>query len=515
MHIGFLNPQGNFDPGDSYITEHPDFGGQLVYVKQVAIAMAKQGHKVDILTRQILDPDWPEFAESVDAYPEADNVRIIRLPAGPEEFLRKELLWPHLVTDWVPNLLKFYKDQGGLPDIMTAHYSDGGICGVLIQDQTGLPFTFTAHSLGAQKMDKLKVTPENLAEMDDYYNFGSRLVAERLSMNHSALNITNTRRERFHQYTHHAYQGAVDIHNDARFAPISPGVDPDMFGPESFADHEEEIYQLVREKLARDITESRRELPVILASSRLEPKKNLLGLVQAFAQSQKLQAQANLVLITGGLDNPLHEPSKDEQTEKKVLAPIREVVQQSNLWGKISAFCVPDQPALAAAYRFLAQRRSIFALPSLFEPFGLAPLEAAAAGLPLVVTQNGGIIESLQDGREVNGVLVNPDDPADIARGLEEVLCDSQMWERLHDRCQEHVIKNHTWQTTADDYLSHIEQILASPEQYCPAQRLPIHPYFLEPTAENRVSLEELSELYFNDTESDRSSPISEVGARE
>ena len=45
MHIVFLNPQGNFDSADSYLTEHPDFGGQLVYVKELAQAMAQQGHK--------------------------------------------------------------------------------------------------------------------------------------------------------------------------------------------------------------------------------------------------------------------------------------------------------------------------------------------------------------------------------------------------------------------------------------------------------------------------------------
>lgn len=44
MRIAFLNPQGNFDPADSYWTEHPDFGGQLVYVKQVALAMGELGH---------------------------------------------------------------------------------------------------------------------------------------------------------------------------------------------------------------------------------------------------------------------------------------------------------------------------------------------------------------------------------------------------------------------------------------------------------------------------------------
>ena len=57
MHIVFLNPQGNFDPKDSYLTEHPDFGGQLVYVKEVAQAMVDLGHRVDIVTRRIRDVD--------------------------------------------------------------------------------------------------------------------------------------------------------------------------------------------------------------------------------------------------------------------------------------------------------------------------------------------------------------------------------------------------------------------------------------------------------------------------
>ena len=54
------------------------------------------------------------------------------------------------------------REEGSLPDAFTAHYGDGGLCGVLIEDRTGVPFTFTAHSLGAQKMDKLNVTPSTL-----------------------------------------------------------------------------------------------------------------------------------------------------------------------------------------------------------------------------------------------------------------------------------------------------------------------------------------------------------------
>jgi len=498
MHIGFLHPQGNFDPEDSYWTEHPDFGGQLVYAKQVALAMAERGHRVDILTRQIIDPQWPEFAEPFDSYPDVPNVRIIRLPAGPGDFLPKESLWRHLVQDWVPNILEFYQNDGGLPNAMTTHYGDGGLSGTLIEAATGVPFTFTAHSLGAQKMDKLEVTPENLAEMDENYKFSRRLVAERLSMNRSALNITSTQQERFEQYNHPAYRGAVDVENDARFAVIPPGVDPALFDANTCIEEEESIYQLVKERLARDIAEQRRELPAIIAASRLEPKKNHLGLVQAFAQSQVLQERANLVLVTSGLENPLQAAASDEQTEQNVLAPIREVIKENNLGGKVSAFALPNQPALAAAYRFLAKRRSVFALTAHYEPFGLAPLEAAVAGLPVIATQNGGPSESLQKGNEQYGILVDPSDPTSIAQGLERVIGDVQVWEQFSQRGHQHVLAHYTWESIAENYLALIEQIVPAPAARRPQHLLPIHSYFHDPRPETDISLEELSHLYFS-----------------
>lgn len=498
MHIGFLNPQGNFDSGNSHITKHPDFGGQLIYVKQVAIAIAEMGHQVDILTRQIIDPEWPEFAETFETYPGIENVRIIRLPAGPKEFLPKEFLWPHLISDWVSNILKFYQQQGGLPDAMTAHYGDGGLCGVLIEQETGIPFTFTAHSLGAQKMDKLEVTPENLTEIDKQFNFKYRILAERLSMNRSAINITSTRQERFEQYSHRVYGGAVDVDNDNRFAVIPPGADFSIFGAKALSENEEATYQLIQERLARDIAEPRRDLPVIIASSRLELKKNILGLVQAFAINPTLQERANLVLLTGGLDDPLREETSEDMTEE-VLAPIREVIKENDLWGKISAFGLLDQSqeSLAAAYRFMVKRRSVFALTALYEPFGLAPLEAAVAGLPVVATQNGGPSESLRQGNKEYGVLVDPEDPADIGRGLERLLCDANEWEYFARAGQQRVLKMYSWESTAENYLNLLEQILSSSKTRPDAELLPIHPYFRNHESQTDVFLEELGDLYF------------------
>ncbi len=496
MHIGFLNPQGNFDPADSYWTEHPDFGGQLVYVKSVALAMGEMGHRVDILTRQIVDPEWPEFAERFDSYPDAPQVRIVRLPAGPEGFLRKERLWPHLVRDWVPNVLNFYEGEGGLPDAFTTHYGDGGVCGVLTEDEAGIPFTFTGHSLGAQKMDKLEVTRDELKEMDDHFRFGRRIVAERLSMSRSAVNITSTRQERFEQYSHRAYRGAVDVEDDRRFAVIPPGVNLSIFGVDARAEKEQATRERIRERLKRDIDEGRRDLPAVVASSRLDPKKNHVGLVKAFARSDEVQARANLVLITGALDDPLRDDGGAGSTEQEVLAQIREVVEERDLEGKVSGFGLQGQPALAAAYRFLAERGSVFALTAHYEPFGLAPLEAAAAGLPVVVTQNGGPSESLQEGDTEYGVLVDPADPDDIARGLERVLTDEETWEQFAQRGRQRVLERYTWDRTAKNYLEVLTEIVAAPEARRPEGLLPIHPYFREPEPENDVTLDELSELY-------------------
>ncbi len=497
MHIGFLNPQGNFDPNDSYWTEHPDFGGQLVYVKSVALAMGDMGHQVDILTRQIVDPDWPEFSKTFNAYPGAPNVRIVRLPAGPDTFLRKELLWPHLVRDWVPGILDFYDDDEDLPEAFTTHYGDGGLCGVLIEDEVDAPFTFTGHSLGAQKMDKLDVTPESLEEMDDHFHFARRIVAERLSMNRSAVNITSTEQERFEQYSHHAYRGAVDVQDDRRFEIISPGVDLAIFGADARSENERATRERVQDRLRRDIDEGRRQLPAVVASSRLDHKKNHVGLVRAFARSTILQEQTNLVFITGALDDPLRDDSEAGPGEREVLAEIRQAVDENDLWGKISAFGLQGQPALAACYRFFAERRSLFALTAHYEPFGLAPLEAAAAGLPVVVTENGGPSESLRQGDTEYGVLVDPADPEDIARGLERVLVDEEAWETFAQRGRQRVLDRYTWERTAQNYLNLIEEIVAAPEARRPDRLLPVHPYFRDPKAANDVTLDELRELYF------------------
>jgi sucrose-phosphate synthase len=493
VHIAFLNPQGNFDPNDSYWTEHPDFGGQLVYVKEVAIAMAALGHQVDVLTRRVVDPDWPEFEAATDCYPGVENLRILRLACGPSEFLPKEELWPHLGSEWVPNILAFYQGEGEVPHAFTAHYADGGLAGALLKKEAGVPFTFTGHSLGAQKMDKLGVTPGNLVDMDARFHFARRILAERVSMNHARRIITSTTQERVEQYAHPAYQGAVDPRDDAHFAVIPPGVNRQVFSPAPSSE-DALIQRRIQAALERDIAHGRRELPMAVASSRLDTKKNHVGLARAFARSQDLQASANLAIVVRGLDDPLRQYTSLSPGEKAIMDEITSLMTSHDLWGKVTAFPLNSQTELAAAYRYLARYRSVFALTALYEPFGLAPLEAISCGLPAVVTRNGGPSESLREGERDFGVLVDPSDPDDIARGLLRVLRSEEAWTRFQEAGMQRVLSRYTWERTAEGYLGVIQTMLGEPAR---VDELPIPDYFTNPTPQNDISPSDLSALYF------------------
>ncbi len=447
MHVAFLNPQGNFDRNDSYLTEHPDFGGQLVYVKEVCTALVGLGVRVDIVTRRFDDPQWPGFAEQLAWYTDdGSGPRIIRIDCGGSGFLRKEALWPHL-DEWVDNICSFYGD--GLPDAFTAHYADAGYAAVLLKNLTGRGFTFTAHSLGAQKLDKLGMALENADAMEAEYRFSHRIAAERLGMAAAYRVITSTRQERLDQYGHPLYQGAIDVQDDRRFAVIPPGVNGQVFSTHA-GPQDRETHAALQQQLGPV------EQPFVVASSRLDEKKNILGIVQAYAGSQSLQDSARLAIFIRGISDPFADIDSLSAAEQGVLQPILDTITNHGLRERVDFIDIRSQPALAAAYRFFAAHGSVFALTAFYEPFGLAPIEAAACGLAVVATRNGGPSEIFEDG---SGILVDPFDSDDIARGLQTCL---ERQAELAQRGIARVASTYTWDRTAARYLETIRQGLAA-----------------------------------------------------
>jgi glycosyltransferase involved in cell wall biosynthesis len=72
--------------------------------------------------------------------------------------------------------------------------------------------------------------------------------------------------------------------------------------------------------------------------------------------------------------------------------------------------------------RVFYRRAEVFAFPSLYEGFGLAPLEAMACGAPVVASNVPSLLEAVGDAAE----LVHPENVFDIARGLRDVLLDDE-----------------------------------------------------------------------------------------
>ncbi|RAK08463.1 sucrose-phosphate synthase [Halanaerobium saccharolyticum] len=478
-HVAFLNPQGNFDQDDSYWTEHPDFGGQLVYVKEVSMALAKMGIKVDIITRQLNDPEWPEFSDLYDSYPGYDNLRIIRLPFGGDKFLAKEKLWPHL-KKYVDTVAEFYDEEGAFPDFFTTHYGDGGMAGVLLKEKMETPFSFTGHSLGAQKMDKLNFSQENFEQLIDRFKFHSRIIAERLTMKFTNQIIVSTSQERMEQYSHPYYEGAVDVNNDDKFSVIPPGVNTDVFD----GGYSKTTQEMIDQYLDRDLKAERTDKPAIICASRLDQKKNHLALVKAFAGDQELQQRANLIITLRGIENPFEDYSSAAGEEKEILDQIMEIIKNNGLEGKVSMFPLSSQKKLAECYGYLAERESVFSLTSFYEPFGLAPVEAMAAGLPAVVTKNGGQSEIMAD--DEFGILIDPEDPEDIAHGLKKIVGNNTVWKDYQIKAKERVESTYTWKQTAKRYLKAMEKGLSFD---IPVIHSEIPAYYFLPDSDNEHKL--------------------------
>jgi len=457
MHIAFLNPQGNFDSKDTGWTLHPDFGGQLVYVKELALELGKLGHSVDIITRQIIDPNWTEFCNKTDRYSNRDNVKILRIPCGPKTFLPKEQLWPHL-DSWVKNVLSYYRKRK-LPDIFTTHYGDGGFTGILIKNFTGIPFTFTGHSLGAQKMDKFIDSPEAFEKWVEQYQFEKRIAAERLSMHYCSRIFTSTHLERKTQYSHHLYQNYINIDENI-FCLAPPGVNLKIFHSEK-AGNNSHTNDKIQSAINRDISSNRRSLPMVVCSSRLDRKKNHYNLVQAWTENQNLRASANLMIIIRGTENPLREWKSTFSGEARIIfSELVQLIEQHNLHDCIAGIELINQNELANCYRYLANNmQGIFALTALFEPFGLAPLEAMACGLPTVVTKNGGPSESLVKNGMKLSMLIDPQNPKDIANAILSLL-DKRYWNKMRVDGLAYVNEKYNWRQTANCYHNEFLSIL-------------------------------------------------------
>lgn len=417
-----------------------DTGGQTKYVVDLAKALAQREDvaRVDLVTRRIIDPDVsPDYAESIEVL--SDKARIVRIEAGPEEYIPKEQLWDHL-DSFTDNLVAWLNEQPAMPDLIHSHYADAGYVGVRLANLLGIPLIHTGHSLGRDKRKRLLAKGLSREEIERIYNIKRRIEAEEEVLANAALVITSTHHEIEEQY------GLYNYYDPDRMTVIPPGTDLTQFHPPvqgesiDFAD-----------QLPRFLNDP--EKPLILALSRPDERKNIVALIEAFGASQALQELANLLIVAGNRDD-IRDMDDGSQS---VLTNILLAMDSDDLWGSVAVPKKHRADEVPAIYRLAAASGGVFVNPALTEPFGLTILEAAASGLPVVVTENGGPVDIISNCR--NGILVDPLDRQAMIDALLSLFQDREAWERASRNGIEGVREHYSWNAHADSYLGAIRDL--------------------------------------------------------
>ncbi|MFZ5576093.1 MAG: HAD-IIB family hydrolase [Pseudomonadota bacterium] len=420
-----------------------DTGGQTLYVIELAKALGRHPRvtQVDVITRLVDDPAVsPDYAVPVEAL--GERARLVRLPCGPRRYLRKESLWNHL-DQLVDRIIGYLRQQSRLPDVIHSHYADAGYVGVQLSQLLGIPLVHTGHSLGRCKRQRLLDHGRKASTIERQFNFARRIAAEEEVLAHAALVVTSTAQESTEQY------GLYDNHQPGRMSVIPPGTDTSRFAPPGRAPVPPHVPPMIDRFLAQP------KKPLVLTICRPELRKNLRRLVTAFGESPALRARANLAIVAGNREDIR---ALDDEAQAAVLTDLLLDIDRHDLWGSVALPKHHQPDDVPALYRLAAQRRGVFVNPALTEPFGLTLIEAAASGLPVVATHDGGPRDILAHCE--NGLLVDPLDPAAIAQALLAVISDPRAWQRYARRGIGGVARHYTWDAHVEKYLKAVDRVI-------------------------------------------------------
>ncbi|MEX1296162.1 MAG: glycosyltransferase [Candidatus Limnocylindrales bacterium] len=175
------------------------------------------------------------------------------------------------------------------------------------------------------------------------------------------------------------------------------------------------------ERAIRRLPRERHGLPLVVSAGRMVELKGMARLVEAFARDGSLSARANLVIVGGELGDPSAAEAAELARIRHLYGRYPGLEQRVVLLGQRSHREVALVLATArAGLRSLVAAGGSYACASAKEEFGLAIVEALAAGLPVTAPRAGGPATYVEPGR--TGALVDTTDPDALAQGVVAAL---------------------------------------------------------------------------------------------
>jgi len=342
-----------------------DTGGMSVYVRELARALGKRGHRIDIYTR-LQDPAWKP---QVQLY---ENVRLIHLRAGRKGHLSTLAVYPYL-EEFIHELERFMATESICYDLVHSHYWLSGQAGIWLQDRLMIPHMFMFHTLGVLK--NITVKDEQESEL--------RIATEKGLVQKCQRILATTERERDHLMR---YYGA----DPKRIGVVPCGVNLDLFRPMD--------KRTARRRAGFPIDES-----IVLYVGRLARIKGTERLLQAMTHL-KCSKRTRLIIIGG------------DGLQTRESRQLLRLTQRLGLQDAVEFLGRVDHEILPTYY----SAADLMVLPSHYETFGLVALEALASGTPVVATRVGAMETILREGE--TGYIVANNGPDLLAAGIEKLL---------------------------------------------------------------------------------------------
>jgi D-inositol-3-phosphate glycosyltransferase len=380
-------------------------GGMNVYLRELCSALTSYPKaKIDIFTRI----QNPKIREIKYLSPQA---RVVHLRGGPERPMDRTKLYDFL-PEFSKNLKSFICQERESYDLVYSHYWLSGLVGKEIRQKLNLPLVHIYHTLAFLKERALR---------EESREHKSRIEAERQLAYVADAIISSSEEE---------IQSLVDEYgiSSSKGRVIYPGVNEKLF------------YPLEDRMVLREMRCEKKDR-ILLYVGRIDPAKGLMNVIEALELLKKkdlsLYNQLKLIVIGGGR-------KKDDFPRNKEFIRIKKSIREKKLAGKVIFLGSKKQSELKKYY----SAAEVLVMPSLYESFGLVPVEAMACGTPAIVSRIGEMRNTVQEGK--NGFLFPPNNPSSLASCLEHFFSNKEsLWNA--EKIRQSAVKNFSWEKTAEE----------------------------------------------------------------
>ncbi|HEX2267437.1 MAG TPA: glycosyltransferase [Actinomycetota bacterium] len=396
-----------------------DSGGQNVYVGHIAKNLASIGYDVDVFTRR--DNELlPEVAQWVN------GVRIIHVPAGPPEHIRKEELLEHM-PEFTSYVLRFCRRQRAPYDLLHANFFMSALVAAEVKRKLGIPFVVTFHALGRVRRlhqgNADEFPTERFAIEDRAVTEADHIIAECPQDEEDLIKLYNA--------------------DPAKISIIPGGFDPAEFWP-------------ITKALARAALGLPTDERLILQLGRMVRRKGVDTVICGFARLVKRYGiKARLIVVGGDSDEP------DPQVTPE-LGRLQRLAKKEGVSRLVTFAGRQSREAL----KFYFSAADVFVSTPWYEPFGITPVEAMACGTPVIGSNVGGIKFTVRDGE--TGYLVPPNDPDAVAERIAHLFKHPKLLTVFGQQGLRRANDLFTWQKVTSSIAALYEDVLSARE---PARR--------------------------------------------